>query len=82
MSSINTSVIVCAFNEEKCLLNCLLSIRAEIINYSDNTELIIVDNGANEDVSEYLYSIYKKHTNIGLIKFQENQLFPHFRQFN
>ena len=38
-----------------------------------NIELIIVDNGAKEDVSEYLYSIYKKNTNIGLIKFKENQ---------
>ena len=37
-----------------------------------NIELIIVDNGAKEDVSEYLYSIYKKNTNIGLIKFKEN----------
>jgi len=38
-----------------------------------NIELIIVDNGAKEDVSEYLYSIFKKNTNIGLIKFKENQ---------
>ena len=38
-----------------------------------NIELIIVDNGAKEDVSEYLHSIYKKNTNIGLIKFKENQ---------
>ena len=49
------------------------SIQSVLNQDYQNVELIIVDNGAKEDVSEYLYSIYKKHTNIGLIKFKENQ---------
>ena len=38
-----------------------------------NVELVIIDNGAKEDVSEYIYNVYKNYPNIGLIKFKENQ---------
>ena len=49
------------------------SIQSVLNQDYQNVELIIVDNGAKEDVSEYIHNVYKKHTNIGLIKFKENQ---------
>jgi glycosyltransferase involved in cell wall biosynthesis len=38
-----------------------------------NIELILIDNGAKEDVSKYLYSIYTDYENTAIIKFEENQ---------
>ena len=52
MSSINTSIVICAFNEENCLLNCLQSVRSEIIENSESTELIIVDNESIDSTAD------------------------------
>ena len=41
-------------------------------NYQ-NTELLLIDNGAEELVSDYIRQVYEKHKNIALIKFKENQ---------
>jgi len=38
-----------------------------------NVEIVLVDNGAEENVSKYLYDIYTRYKNIALIKFKENQ---------
>ena len=38
-----------------------------------NVELILVDNGANNDIKEYLSSIYASQDNVALICFPENQ---------
>ena len=41
-------------------------------NYQ-NTELLLIDNGAEKLVSDYIYQIYEKNTNTALIRFKENQ---------
>ena len=38
-----------------------------------NVEIVLVDNGAKENVSKYLFDIYTRYKNIALIKFKENQ---------
>jgi len=38
-----------------------------------NVELLLIDNGAEELVSDYIRQVYEKHKNIALIKFKENQ---------
>ena len=38
-----------------------------------NVELMLIDNGAEQDVSEYLHNIYVKWNNVALIEFKENQ---------
>lgn len=38
-----------------------------------NVELILVDNGAQKDVSDYLHQVYASEKNVPLIKFKENQ---------
>ncbi len=49
------------------------SVRSVLNQDYRNVELVIIDNGAKEDVSEYIYNVYKNYPNIGLIKFKENQ---------
>jgi glycosyltransferase involved in cell wall biosynthesis len=49
------------------------SIQSVLDQDYQNVELVLVDNGAKEDVSRYLYDIYTKHKNTALIKFKENQ---------
>jgi len=41
-------------------------------NYQ-NTELLLIDNGAEKLVSDYICQIYEKNKNIALIRFKENQ---------
>ena len=41
-------------------------------NYQ-NTELLLIDNGAEKLVSDYICQIYEKNTNTALIRFKENQ---------
>ena len=38
-------------------------------NYQ-NTELLLIDNGAEKLVSDYIYQIYEKNTNTALIRFK------------
>jgi glycosyltransferase involved in cell wall biosynthesis len=38
-----------------------------------NVELLLIDNGAEDLVSDYIRQVYEKYKNIALIKFKENQ---------
>jgi len=49
------------------------SIQSALDQDYQNVEIVLVDNGAKESVSKYLYDIYTRHKNIALIKFRENQ---------
>ena len=49
------------------------SIQSVLDQDYQNVEIVLVDNGAEENVSKYLYDIYTRHKNIALIKFKENQ---------
>jgi len=49
------------------------SITSVLLQDYQNVELILIDNGANRDVSEYLEETYKNTTNTSLIKFPVNQ---------
>ena len=51
MSEINISVVVCAYNEEVELNNCLESIKLEI-GVRKDVEVIIVDNESNDRTGE------------------------------
>ena len=49
------------------------SIQSVLDQDYQNVEIVLVDNGAEENVSKYLYDIYTRYKNIALIKFKENQ---------
>ena len=49
------------------------SIQSVLNQDYQNVEIVLVDNGAKENVSKYLHHIYTRHKNIALIKFKENQ---------
>ncbi|MBT7558001.1 glycosyltransferase family 2 protein, partial [Candidatus Woesearchaeota archaeon] len=49
------------------------SIQSVLNQDYQNVEIVLVDNGAKENVSKYLHDIYTRHKNIALIKFKENQ---------
>jgi cellulose synthase/poly-beta-1,6-N-acetylglucosamine synthase-like glycosyltransferase len=49
------------------------SIQSVLNQDYQNVEIVLVDNGAKENVSKYLFDIYTRYKNIALIKFKENQ---------
>jgi glycosyltransferase involved in cell wall biosynthesis len=49
------------------------SVQSVIDQDYPNVELILVNNGAQQDVSEYLLDIHNRTKNVPLIKFDENQ---------
>ena len=49
------------------------SIQSALDQDYQNVEIVLVDNGAKENVSKYLFDIYTRYKNIALIKFKENQ---------
>jgi glycosyltransferase involved in cell wall biosynthesis len=49
------------------------SIQSVLNQYYKNVELVIVDNGAQPDVSNYVNDIYLYEKNVTLIKFEKNQ---------
>ena len=64
-----TIIIDCYYN-----LNLVKqSIQSILKQNYQNTELLLIDNGAEELVSDYIRQVYEKHKNIALIKFKENQ---------
>ena len=38
-----------------------------------NVELLLIDNGAEDLVSDYIRQVYEKEKNVALVKFKENQ---------
>jgi glycosyltransferase involved in cell wall biosynthesis len=65
-SSIKISVVVCAFNEEKQLKNCLLSIKNQTLNHK-NYELIIMDNNSQDNTFNVAVN-FLKNTSTLLVK--------------
>jgi len=62
MSSIKSSVVVCAFNEEKRLYECLNSIKSQINHL--NTEILIVDNDSQDLTSEISKKFINENNNL------------------
>ena len=77
MSSLNfdshpeISVILCSYNREKYLNNCIDS----VINQTfQNWELVIVDDGSQDNTFEIVNSYLQKFTNIRYLKHQNKKL--------
>ena len=49
------------------------SIQSVLNQNYHNVELLLIDNGAEDLVSDYIRQVYEKYKNIALIKFKENQ---------
>ena len=64
MSNLITSVVVCAFNEEKRLKDCLNSIKSQIIASVENTEIIIVDNDSKDETSNIAIKFIQENDNL------------------
>ena len=69
MSFINTSIVICAFNEEKMLLSCLNSIKTNICSQTKVTEIIIVDNNSMDSTSDIALKFIKENNNDLLIRY-------------
>jgi len=63
-----TIIIDCYYNLELVKL----SIDSILSQDYRNIELMLVDNGAHNNVSDYLHYIYESNNNIALVKFSEN----------
>ncbi|MHA1671205.1 MAG: dolichyl-phosphate beta-glucosyltransferase [Promethearchaeota archaeon] len=72
MKDINISILVPAYNEGKRIPKFL----GELIKFSsqnlENFEILIIDDGSNDDTKEVVLSLIKNHRNMKLLSYSEN----------
>ena len=76
MTNILTSIIVCAFNEEKMLSNCLDSIKSSINSQADTTEIIIIDNNSSDCTSNIALNFISNNNNNLIVKYLKIEHVP------
>ncbi|MHA1106350.1 MAG: dolichyl-phosphate beta-glucosyltransferase [Promethearchaeota archaeon] len=73
MKDINISILVPAYNEGKRIPKFL----GELIKFSSqnltNFEVLIIDDGSNDDTKEVVLSLIKNHGNMKLLSYPENK---------
>ena len=67
----SVDIIIIAYNEEKRILNCLISIASQ--SYGGEVTTYVVDDGSNDKTCELISAFSQTHRNVNLIRHKHNK---------